>query len=86
MIMPLPLPSKQPKQKNVVYIHTLSDKFLTAMVQAAEALHNRDDAWKEIIRSALEDEFPEDQEMKKFAEDNFSDIVRFLMDDNSMRS
>ena len=54
------------------------------MVQAAEALHNRDDAWKEIVKAVLEDEFPQDQEMKKFAEDKFSDIVRFLMDDQKI--
>jgi len=59
--------------------HTLSAPFLAAMTQAALMIRQSKVGWKAVVRAALDEEFPADAEMRRFAEASFSEIVGLLI-------
>ena len=61
------------------YTHTLSETFLTAIEQAMRMIRSKEPGWKSIVMDMLLQEFPNNSEMRTFAEDSFSEIVGLLL-------
>ena len=75
-----------PARDEQPHTHTLSRGILSAMARATVMIHNSEDGWKTVVLTALDAEFPDDAEMRAFAEASFSEIVGFLLKGHKVRS